>query len=456
MNSLQAAAAKFRTAVLGHLSPAEKQAVEAAVVTLRNGWPGHDNIKGMHQFEVFAKDTNAFVTELSSNDPKRQRRALADPKLQARLVAEDSRNRWINNLYYFKELGKGTFFTLRTAIEARNRDSYTFLNHTICEDTPEGEAIRAKHFPNITDNIIRGIIGHLVFLCFNGLTISDDTLTDQQVVNSLEENFQWLASGVPEEDLGIVLNACEQAARLTEPKRIIHYFSFLRDDGWQERLIEGQRSKREVRAAEASKRDRLAKAEAERVAAEKRKQIEPQLAFSVKDEILDISMYGWPRLVDAADKVTLFENLRSAFARATKLKFAYLPDFGTGLLVERSIRSMSVRQLACVKNLIWADRVGLQFEFKELGDLSASCAQDMLELLNADGHAYIETRTSRLVDFKPLFPELAAKWRADVDDVWFQHADTFQKWIESDTFAGELTRWIVEDPGDSAGWATSR
>lgn len=486
MNFLQAGIAKFRTIVLGHLSPKESLEVEAAIATLQNGWPGHDNIKGIPKFEQYVEVTNGFIAGLNSSDPKRQRKALADPELQRRLSTEQSRNKKLNSLHYFKQLAKdGEFitklyshdvmrpfdksgkFTLRTAILANSFDSLCFSHRKLVEETEDGASIRAAHFPYIADDFSRLLMGHFVMDCMQGATwkLTDDPseISDQRVVDIMEENLGWRLLSLSDAELQKTFDSMEQLATLTEPNRFTHYFSFFREQDWQNKMVkvrlaaweEQQRRSARINAARQA-RELAAKGEAERIAVEKRKLVEEQLTFSVKGETLDISMYGWPRLADPADAVTLFENIKSAFASATRLRFTYLPSFGDQFLVERSIRSMSVRQLACVKNLFWADRVGLQHDRKKLGDLSPTCAQEMLELLNADGHASIQIKDIGTHRFQPLDSECAAEWRANVDDAWLLYADDFHKWIDSETFAGELTRWIVQDPGDSAGWAKSR
>ncbi|MCK1513040.1 hypothetical protein IVB22_10735 [Bradyrhizobium sp. 190] len=431
----------FRTKVLGQLSQAERMDVEKAVKVLR-GYLDGKKAKDEH-----SKEVDNHLAELESGDSKRQRKILAKPEFRSRLANEVQRVERINALHFFKTSSSGSPFSYKKASALAFETHRFYVQSGIANDNAEGERLRSVHFGALKTDIERweAVQFCIVFayaLAFLPAANNSDLISDETLRKRiLNECVKRLSSITDDTLLNASIARLENIPNDIEPVAIMHYADVFRQTGWSQPITAGRLA---------------ADVEAKRVAAEKRRQVETQLTFTVKDETLDISMYGWPRLVDAADKVTLFENLRAAFARAMKLRFAYNPDFGRGLLAERGIRSMSVRQLACVKNLIWADRVGLQFEFKELGDLSRSCAQAMLELLNADGHAFIQIRDGKTYDFEPLDAELAAKWRADLDDAWLQHADTFQKWIESDTFAGELTRWIVEDPGDSAGWATSR
>lgn len=458
MNFLKAATEKFRTIALGHLSPDETRRVQDAYDLLLNGWPGVDD--DFAKFPDILKAQRAretIIRELSSGDPARQRATLQIQALEDLLAAERTCNERLRSMLYFKGMSAATPLNLKVARQICKSDikEYWALN------LPQklGEDARKAAFPDIEDDHKRKEIGsfcwHFLSELRALLLYFPHKLDDGVLKASLLDSYRKSMSNLPEQEFLRSLRAMESVASASLPERLKCYAELLREPAFIEQLKTAWRTVEDEREAES---DRLAaeeKAEAERKAAEKRKRIQEQLSFKVEGETLDISMYGWPRLADPADELTLFDNLKAAFARATTLRLVYRPEFGDQFRVERSIRSMSLRQLACTKNLVWADRIGLQTK-RELGDLARFYVQRILELLNADGHASIQIRDGEAYDWKPLDSELAAEWRVDVDDIWFKYADSFQKWIDTDTFAGELARWVVEDPGESTGWATSR
>src|SRR4051812_14662031 len=100
MGSFQALVTGFRTNILGHLTADEIEAVQHAQSTLQDGWLAYEK-------SVTHPISGKIVTlmaELASDNPKRQRAALASPDLKLFLATEEQRNKNLSEMYYFRQL----------------------------------------------------------------------------------------------------------------------------------------------------------------------------------------------------------------------------------------------------------------------------------------------------------------------------------------------------------------
>lgn len=462
--------AAFQTNVLGKLAPVEKAAVESAQRAFREGWLCEDPATKFAAYAVPEVDRRLmhFLVELDSGDPKRQRAVLADAEFQASVAREYERARNLASMFYFQDLAKDGSVRLKEAIDRADADYKLFQETEIAKPGPEGEALRAKHFASLEDDDDRlaaarfcAAFGSAIALVPH--TYEPGSLSDEKLRGDvIEECIGVLASIEDDIEYELARERMERLSGQIEPLRITHYTDIFKRPDWNERTIQGRELVKQLRQntlaeaeAERLEAERKAAAERERVEAAQRKKLEAQLTFRVEDETLDVSIYCWPRLNGDENMVALFNNIRTAFSAAKQLRFTYLPSYGQ-IMVERSIGSMSARQLACVKHQLWTDRMGYLEDQKYLGEPSIAAARMMIDLLNADGRAWMFSRNKEYEEFKPMMKEVAAQLKGDIDQEWLLHADTFQKLIGAETFGGEWAKWMVEDPQSNAGWASSR
>ncbi|GAA0022822.1 hypothetical protein [Bradyrhizobium diazoefficiens] len=443
----------FRTIVLRQLSPAEKNAVEAAQRAFREGYLRYDLRKTRTPSNILDRDKKLlhFLDELDAGIAKRQRAVLANPEFQAALPLEYERPRKLAAIFYFKGMVKGGAVSLWEAAERAELDSKRFAELEDAKGGPNGQALLARHFPSLGDFKVQSLACRFCLAVSSealkvARTYDPDLISDAKLKESIIQ--QCAAILARTDDYEACAKQMAQLSGNIEPMRIGHYADIFKSPAWARQLQQLHIQRKGP--------EQVAKEEAQKRAAEDRRKIEKQLTFSLDKGTLDVSLYYWPALRSNEDQIALFESLKRVFAKATKVRFMHLPDFGDSYAAERSIKSMKLRQLACVKQLLWADRIGLlRSRNNGNGDVSKTMMKKMIGVLNADGNADVYTR--RLGNpFEPVLPEVQKMLRANIEQEWAEYADSYQKWVGTETFSGELIRWLNEDPSDSTGWATSR
>lgn len=398
-----------------------------------------------------------YLVDLESGDPRRIRRLLANETFKACVLDEAERDRSLQGMHYYAAVSIEGGYYQKRAHDFGKEDWARFIDSKILTNTPEGLALRAEHFPHLEDDYERWEAARFCKIAAQELALMVNAdnpakISDEHARNCIVDGYVRRIAHIEDEDgfKGILATIGRMSFDF-EPRRIMHYADIFKRDDWPGRVVDAWHVLNEKRRAEAEKTE-AAKLERERAEqAERRKRVDAQLSFKVEGEVLDISVHGWPKFEDPSLRIELFKNLKAAFARATRVRLLHNPrGRGDTIQAERSILSMAPRQLACVKNAFWEDRMGLVGREDE-----DQWARHLISLLNADGRASLHKK-DEVGRFVSLYPFEADLFKADVEADWMSCADVYQKWIDTDTFTGELARWIVEDPSSNTGWATSR
>ncbi|WP_339030454.1 hypothetical protein WI604_03845 [Bradyrhizobium symbiodeficiens] len=443
------------------LSQSEKLEVEEAIRAFREGslhWdPASRTDLAPSALPGSTRRLMGYLVELESGDPRRIRRLLANGNFKACVINEAERDRSLQGMHYYASVPIEGGYYLKRATEFGKEDWARFVDSKILTNTPEGLALRAEHFPHLDDDYERWEAARFCKIAAQELSLmvhpDDPTrISDQRARECIFDGYVKRLSHIEDEEgfKGILATIGRMSFDM-EPRRIMHYADIFKRDDWPGRVVDAWHALNEKRRSEAEKTE-AAKLERERVQlAESRKKVERQLSFVVEGEVLDISVHGWPKLEDPALRIPMFQNLKAAFARATRVGLLHIPrGRGDTMKAERSILSMAPRQLACVKNALWEDRMGIVGREDE-----DQWARHLISLLNADGRATLHKKDD-VGRFVSLYPFEADLFKTDIEAEWMSCADVYQKWIDTDTFTGELARWIVEDPSNNTGWATSR
>lgn len=450
MKVFESIASKFGPDLKYSLTAAEERALLSA---RRAVWDGSYG-------QTRAGLPDALIADLDSKQVPRQRAAINHPALQAYLGTEEQRMTALRSMQYFRyKFSSFDGLTFSAAASAVVSENINAKSDKFIEDSEKGRGFRRLTLlSNVKDDddvlFVQAHFCKIFMAKLISLMHSQDPaeINDQQLRSELLKSVPAIASRLSYDSLHQVLQALERTSRCEEPRAYCCYLDVVREPSLKDALFAAHREGQFVIAAErveeaarleraaaseAKARERGAAAEVERLA----KLLEAQLTFKADGGSLDVTPGDWIEIKSGEQFRRLFESAQDAFSRASFLRtrVVYEEEEFSGI---RSIASMSVKQLACVKLDFWWNRCGA----------ASRDTERMFWLLNSDGRIELSSG-SRAAN---MFMMVHEGSNVDLEAHWSHHLDFLHKGIDAEGFVGDLARWIVEDKDNNNGWATSR
>ncbi|MGJ4925969.1 hypothetical protein ACQR1I_11670 [Bradyrhizobium sp. HKCCYLS2038] len=396
-----------------------------------------------------------LIADLESTNPARQRAALNNRAFQAYLITEGRRYARLRTMHYFRtKFSADESLTFRKVVAAIDSDREQWSRTGFVDDTKEGNALRIELLPGVDDDTTRLWLAKFCRLFLLALgrhlaTYDPVDLGDDGFREKLLKTLVDYCSGLSDASLAQASENMGRIVNCRHPPSVCHYVDILHRPVWKKNALAAQQKTKDQvaqQAAEAAEKERVAAAEEARRAEIQHQLATEQCKFHVKDGCLYIGPSPFEPMEDLDGFKRLLASMQAAFAEARSVRMHH-DQVKDGFRGERSIASMSAKQLACIKMELWRSRSGDYAKYSH-SSYPENC---MFALLNCDAGKEFADETSFT-----LFPLATAGLDTKLERYWLDKLDFLQTYIDEESFLGELARWFVEDRDDENGWATSR